>query len=141
MEAGQQVTPIQGERLRRTSLVYRGIELPDITGYLLGRECEFLVAPGKDGLCAQRATQEIDRLPESVPGLLGVVFRPEEGKQSVTPMETAGCGEGEITKKGGTSGLGKNGTGGSAVSRDQFQGAQSTQFDHCRASRRGVTQW
>ena len=45
-------------------------------------------------------------------------------------METAGRREGEITEEGGASGLGKNGTDGSAVSRDQFQGAQGTEFDH-----------
>jgi hypothetical protein len=54
-------------------------------------------------------------------------------------MEATGCREGEITKKGGTSGLGKNGTDGAAVSRDQFEGAQGVEVDHNRSGGRGVT--
>jgi hypothetical protein len=33
--------------------------------------------------------QEIDRLPESVPSLVGIVLGPEERKQGVTTMEAA----------------------------------------------------
>ena len=67
-----------------------------------------------------------------MPGLLGIVLGPEEGKQGVTTMEAAGYGEREIAQEGSASGLRENGTDGVAVSRGQLQGAQRSQLDHSR---------
>src|SRR4029453_9342080 len=74
--------------------------------------------------------QKIDRLPEGMPGLLGIVLRPEEGKQGVTAMKPAGCSESEITEEGGASGLREDGTDGVVVSRGQLQGTQGPQLNH-----------
>ncbi len=141
MKSGEQLAPIKGQRSSRPPLLYRCIESPDVTPHLFEREGELLVATCHDSRCAQGPTKEIDRLPEGMPGLLGVVLGPEEGKQRVTALETAGRREGEIAEEGCTAGLRQNRTDGCAVGRGQLQGPQSTQFDHCRASRRGVTQW
>jgi hypothetical protein len=90
VKAGEELAPIEGKRISRAPLVYRLLEGPDIAADLVGCEGQLVVAAGHDGLGAQRAAQEIERLPERVPGLVGIALGPEEGIQGVTPVETAG---------------------------------------------------
>src|SRR5215217_6683906 len=130
MESRQQLAPIEGERISRSAVVYGRIKRPDVTSDLLRPEGQLFVAAGDDRLRSQGSAQEIDRLPERVPGLLGILLRPEEGKKSIPAVKAAGQGKSEIAQEGGASGLRENGTDGRVIGRGQLQSAQRTQVDH-----------
>jgi hypothetical protein len=53
MEPRQQLTPIEGERISWSPVVYRRIKRPDITSDLLGRQGQLFVATGDDRLRSQ----------------------------------------------------------------------------------------
>ena len=44
MKAGEQLASIEGKSISRSPLVHGGVELPDITADLLGREGQLAVA-------------------------------------------------------------------------------------------------
>jgi hypothetical protein len=58
-----------------------------------------------------------------VPGLLGILLRPKEGKEGIPAVKAAGQGKSEIAQEGSASGLRENGTGGGVVGRGQLQSA------------------
>jgi hypothetical protein len=138
VKACEQFAPINGKRIGRPSLFDRRVECPYIALDVFRRNGEFTVAARHDRIRTERAAQEIDRLPEGVPRLLGVVFRPEEGKQGVPSLEAARDGQREITEEGGPPGLREYGPGGVPVGRGQLQGSQREQLDHAsNSSERG----
>jgi hypothetical protein len=89
VEAGEQLASIEGKGISRSPLVHCRVELPDITADLLGREGQLVIATGHDRRRTQCSAQKVDRLPEGMPGLLGIVLGPEKGKQGITTMEAA----------------------------------------------------
>jgi hypothetical protein len=72
----------------------------------------------------------VDRLTQRVPGVLSVLFGPEESEEGIAPVRTAGSGECQVDEKRGPLGLREDRAQLLTLGTPEVQSAQHPEVDH-----------
>jgi hypothetical protein len=86
VEAFQQVSAIELQCVGCSAAVHLPLECQRVAPDPIRVYTQAIAVASGEYLGADRAPEKVHCLIQGIPGVLGIVFRPEEGEEGVTPM-------------------------------------------------------
>src|SRR4051794_20046 len=100
MKAGQEVAPVQLQRLRRAIRLHSRFEFCRVAPELSPFDAHLSVSPARHYLRAERTSQVTQRLVEGPASVVLVLLRPEQRQERVPAVEAVRSGNGQVDQEG-----------------------------------------
>ena len=135
MQPVEEGAAIQGERALRVTALQGTLQIDGVAAQCALRYRDLLVAARRQDLGSEPLAEKVERAAEGGPRVLRVEVGPEEGEESVAPVESAGRVGGEIGEDREPLRLAQYRAGLHVVRGAEVHGAEGAELDHGRGER------